>query len=128
MSNTTIDLESPYIPAAIYLDESDMIEYVRSDTACFYRRVDGFLTVAYSTKTRELVGFRVKGFKNFFLKYLQPKYKLIDADFIPLVGVIEQALEVVGDEVTHDPPRRDAYRKVLRMAHDDRVEIQPLAA
>ena len=115
------------MPAAIYLNEADMIEYVRSDTACFYRRVDGFLTVAYSTKTRDLVGFRVKGFKNFFLKHLQPKYKLIDADFIPLVSVIEQALEVVGEEVTEDPPRREAYRKVRRMAHDDRVEIQPLA-
>lgn len=128
MSNATINLESPYIPAAIYLDEADMVEYVRSDTACFYRRVDGFLTLAYSIKTRELLGFRVKGFKNFFLKHLRPKYKLIAADFVPLVGVIEQALEVVGEEVTRDPPRREAYLKVRRMAHDDRVEIQPLAA
>jgi hypothetical protein len=77
-------------------------------------------------KLHELVGFRVKGFKNFFVKYLQPKYKLIDADFVPLVSVIEEALGVVGEKVTHD--QRDAYRQVRRMAHDDRVEIEPLAA
>lgn len=101
-----IDLETPYVPAAIYFDEADMVEYVRHDATCFYRRVDGFLTLAYSAKTRELVGFRVKGFKNFFLKHLQPTYKLIEADFVPLVGVIEQLLEVIGQEVTRDPPRR----------------------
>jgi hypothetical protein len=126
MSNASIDLESPYNRAAIYLDDADMIEYLRSDVACFYRRVDGFLTLAFSMKTHELVGFRVKGFKNFFVKYLQPKYKLIDADFVPLVSVIEEALGVVGEKVTHD--QRDAYRQVRRMAHDDRVEIEPLAA
>lgn len=127
MSNVSNDLAAEYARAAIYLDEADMVEYVRSDTACFYRRVDGFLTLAYSLKTRELIGFRVKGFKNFFLKYLQPKYKMIDADFVPLVGVIEEVLGVVGKEVTSDPPRREAYRQVRRMAHDDCVEIEPPA-
>ena len=52
---------------------------------------------------------------------------MIDADFVPLVSVIEEVLGVVGKEITSDPPRRDAYRQVRRMAHDDRVEIEPLA-
>ena len=89
---------------------------------------DGFLTLALDIKTRELNGFRLKGFKNFFIKHLQPRYKLLDDDFIPLVSVIEEAVQVVGDNVIRDQETKDAYRAVKRMAHDDRVEIAPIAA
>jgi hypothetical protein len=122
------DLKTAYVPAAIYLEDADSVEYVRKDVACVYRRVDGFLTLALDMETRELNGFRLKGFKNFFIKHLKPKYKLLDDDFIPLVSVIEEAVQLVGDEVTSDPEKKTAYRAVKRMAHDDRVAIEPLAA
>lgn len=122
------DLTTPYVPAAIYLDDADSIEYVRRDVACVYHRVDGFLTLALDMKSRELNGFRLKGFKNFFLTHLQPKYKLLDDDFVPLVSVIEEVVAVIGSEVTKDPERKSAYREVKKMAHDDRLAIEPLAA
>lgn len=122
------DLSAQYVPAAVYLDDADSVEYVRRDVACVYRRVDGILTLVLDMKTRQLNGFRLKGFKNFFLKYLQPKYKLLDDDFVPLVSAIEEAIQVVGDQVMSDPQRRAAYRDARRMAHDDKVGIEYLQA
>lgn len=104
-NNDAPDLHSPYRPVALYLDDADSVEYVRRDVACVYRRVDGFLTLALDLKTRELTGFRLKGFKNFFLKHLQPKYKLLDDDFMPMVSVIEEAVKVMGDELVNHPER-----------------------
>jgi hypothetical protein len=131
MSNTTIDmadLETEYRGVAVYLEDADTVEYVRRDTACLYHRVDGILTLALDLETRQINGFRLKGFKNFFLKYLQPKYRLLDDDFIPLVSAIEQAIQVVGEEITRDPDRQKAYRQAKCMAHEDSVSIKPLAA
>jgi hypothetical protein len=122
------DLKTSYVPVALYLEDADSVEYVRRDIACVYHRVDGFLTLALDMKTRELNGFRLKGFKNFFIKHLQPKYKLLDDDFIPLVSVIEDAAQLVGERVTRDPAAKTAYLAVKRMAHEDRVTIEPLAA
>jgi hypothetical protein len=131
MNTPTIDvsdLQTPYVPTALYLEDADTVEYVRRDVACVYHRVDGFLTLALDLKTRKLNGFRLKGFKNMFLKHLKPKYNLLDHDFIPLVSVIEEAVQLIGDDVTRDLQRKTAYREVKQMAHDDRVSIEPLAA
>jgi hypothetical protein len=122
------DLSAKYVPAAVYLDDADSVEYVRRDVACVYRRVDGILTLVLDMKTRELNGFRLKGFKNFFLKHLQPKYKYLDDDFMPMVSVIEEAVKLMGDELVSHPERKAAYREVKRMAHDERVSIEPIAA
>lgn len=122
------DLRSQYRPVAMYLDDADSVEYVRRDAACVYRRVDGFLTLVLDLKTRELAGFRLKGFRNFFLTYLQPKYQLLDDDFMPMVSVIEEAVKVMGDELVNHPERKAAYREVKRMAHNERVSIDRLAA
>jgi hypothetical protein len=122
------DLNAEYVPAAVYLDDADSVEYVRRDVACVYRRVDGLLTLVLDLNTRKLNGFRLKGFKNFFLKHLQPKYQLLDDDFMPMVSVIEEAVRVMGDELVSHPERKAAYREVKRMAHDERVSIEPIAA
>jgi hypothetical protein len=126
--HTIPDLNAQYVPAAIYLDDADSVEYVRRDVACVYRRVDGFLTLVLDLETRKLNGFRLKGFKNFFLKHLQPKHKLLDDDFMPIVSVIEEAVKLMGDELVSHPERKAAYREVKRMAHDERVSIEPIAA
>jgi hypothetical protein len=121
-------LESEYIPQAVYYADADTVEYVRRDAPCVYRRIDGMLTLALDLRTREITGFRLKGFKNFFINHLKPKYKLIDGDFIPLVSVIEQALQVVGDKVCVDKADVEAYRSARKIAHEDRVALEPLAA
>ncbi len=122
------DLHSQYIPAALYLTDADSVEYVRHDVPCLYQRIDGILTLAFDLHTRELVGFRLKGFKNFFLTHLKPKYQFLDGDFIALVSVIEQAIQVFGDHFCADRARIEAYRRARKMAHEDRVVLEPLAA
>lgn len=121
-------LDSEYIPRAVYYADADMVEYVRRDAPCVHRRIDGILTLALDLRTREITGFRLKGFKNFFINHLKPKYKLIDGDFISLVSVIEQALQVVGDKVCIDKADVEAYRSARKIAHDDRVALEPIAA
>jgi hypothetical protein len=120
------DLHSPYEPVALYLDDADTVEYMRRDAAVVYRRVDGFLTLALDLKNRDLVGFRLKGFRNFFLKHLKPRYRLIDDDFISLVSVIEEAVQVMGDEHFSDQSRKDAYRQVRKMAFEGNASIEPI--
>jgi hypothetical protein len=67
--------------------------------------------------------------KFFFLNHLKSKYQFLDGDFIALVSVIEQAIQIVGDRLCSDPARVDAYRKARKMAHEDRVALEePLAA
>jgi len=123
------DLHFQYVPKALYYADADTVEYTRQDVPCIQRRIDGILTLALDLRTRELVGFRVKGFRNFFLTHLKPKYKLLDGDFIALVSVIEEALELVGNSMCPSDANVDAYRKARKMAHEDRVALEePLAA
>lgn len=126
MNNQIIqDLTVEYSPAAIYLDDADSVEYVRRDVSSVYRRVDGFLTLVLDMKTKELNGFRLKGFRNFFLKHLKPRYQLIDDDFISLVSVIEEAVQVMGAKIVSDPQRKDAYRQARKMAFEGMAKIDP---
>ncbi len=120
------DLRSSYEPTALYLDDADSVEYVRHDVACVYQRVDGFLTLVLDMKTREMNGFRLKGFRNFFLKHLKPKYQLLDDDFISLVSVIEEAVQVMGDKLISHPERKDAYRLARKMAFEGKAAIEPI--
>ena len=122
------DLGTDYQPVAIYLEDADSVEYFRQDAPRVYRRVDGFLTLVLDMKTRELTGFRLKGFRNFFLNHLITKSQILDDDFIPLVSAIEDLVKLIGDELTRDLERKEAYRQAKRMAHQDSVAIEPLAA
>ena len=128
ITHPTPDLHSVYQPVALYLDDADSVEYMRRDVACVYRRVDCFLTLALDLKTRELTGFRLKGFRNFFLNHLKPRYKLLDHDFISLVSVIEEAVQVMGDKLVADPERQDAYWQARKMAHEGNATIEPIGA
>ena len=124
-----VELRSGYVPSAIYYADADTVEYVQKDGPCIHRRIDGILTLTLDLQTRELIGFRIKGFRNFFINHLKPKYKLLDGDFIPLVSVLERAVEVVGYTVCPTDDSVEAYRKARKMAHDDRVALEdPLAA
>ena len=56
---------------------------------------------------------------------------VLDDDFVPLVSAIEEAIQVIGDQLMNNPERKAAYREARRMAHDDKVcieHMEPLAA
>ena len=45
-----------------------------------------------------------------------------------LPSVIEEAVKVLGDELVSHPERKAAYRDVKRMAHNERISIDRIAA
>lgn len=127
MNLEQIDLTTPYTPVAIYYDDGDYVEYVRRDDPIVYRRVDEFLTLAIDMFSRDLVGFRLKGFRNFFINVLQKKYEMQDHDFIPLVAILEDAITSVGNRtVKDDQQTRDAYDSARKIAREDNPRLPPM--
>lgn len=118
------NLTTEYTPVAIYFSGSDTVEYVRRDAPTVYRRVDGFLTLIFDMKNRdELVGFQLKGFRNF---YLQDEVRaVLGEDFLTLVGLLERAMTRLGDGV-FDEAEKQAYDRARRLALEDRVELRDL--
>lgn len=112
-----------YKPSAIYLQDSDCLEYVRFDVPNIYRRVDEFLTLVISMDEREPIGFSLKGFRNFYLrKYAK---KAMAPEFRNLVCLIEEIVGEIGDEIFSED-KRTAYRKALEIAKDDEVQLNDL--
>ena len=118
-------LTTPYQPVAIYYHESDSVEYVRHDAPCLYRRIDDFLTLILDTSTREIIGFRLKGFRNFYLRHLEKVLRRFDTDFLALVSVVEEHVKAVGDDA-FDVGRREAYSAAREIALNDKVRLDDL--
>jgi hypothetical protein len=115
-----------YAPIAVYYEDADSLEYVRRDEPSVYRRIDELLTLVLSLETREVIGFRLKGFNNFYLRYLKSKYHLRDDQFPMLVNLMQDALSLLGDAVFSQRERRAAYEKALSIAAEDSVELREL--
>jgi hypothetical protein len=118
-------LDGNYCPAAVYYPDSDCVEYVKSDGFFLYDRIDQFLTLVLDSDSRQVVGFKLKGFRNIFesrLKYVQ---KLHDSAFFDLVKVIEIVFTDIGNEVFDDKDdrRQDAYKSAVLIAANDNVII-----
>jgi hypothetical protein len=126
------NLSTPYTPVALYLEESDSLEYVKADGPCVYKRVDPLLTLVLDMRTRKLIGFRIKGFKNFYLKSLKDNHTLLRSEFLLAASVLERAMELAARRFfdTHDERKASAYREAWKLAADDKVELRdlPLAA
>lgn len=122
-------LSAEYAKAAIYYDLSDTVEYLRVDESCVYRRIDSRLTLALDMDTGAVVGFRIKGFKNFYLRELKPFCDKLGVEFVDLAQAFVSAVEQVGDEVV-DVERLKAYRQAYEIAANDNVVLRdlPLAA
>ena len=121
-------LETRYVPVATYFEESDSVEYVRRDVATFYRRVDPILTLVYDLFEKELIGFRLKGFRNFYIRHLQTEVEEDDRRFLAVVRVLEKAFQVLGDQMfeSDQNERRDAYRQAQQIATEDKVTLADL--
>lgn len=119
-------LAGRYVPVARYFQPGDYVEYVREDRPCIYRRIDQFLTLALDIHTKSLIGFRLKGFNNFFLSHLKPRYRLLDDQFVALVSVIEVAVTKAAIEVFETADAKAAYTDAYNMAFVDNVELRNL--
>lgn len=117
------NLTTAYQAVALYYEGADSLEYIRADVPAIYRRVDGFLTLIFDMSQREeLIGFQLKGFKNFYLQD-EVRTKLGD-DFLSLVGLLERAVTLAADDMFD--ARKDAYERARRLALEDKVELHDL--
>jgi hypothetical protein len=113
-----------YAPIAIYYDESDSVEYLREDVACVYRRIDNRLTLALEIDSRALIGFRLKGFKNFYIRHIKEKYKLDDQQFLSIIPVLEEIINLVGVKLFEDKGIKEAYENAFKIAEEDHVLLK----
>ena len=121
------ELSGQYDPVAVYYEDADMVEYMREDVPSVSRRIDEFLTLELKMESREPIGFKLKGFKNFYLRYLKDDVPVdVDRDhFLALVKVIEKAIHVLGDEAFEND-RKAAYDQAYRIAEEDGAELHEL--
>ncbi|WP_072387525.1 hypothetical protein [Hyphomicrobium sp. CS1BSMeth3] len=114
-------IANTYEPIAIYYSDADYVEYIRKDVPCVQRRVDEYLTLSLELYSRELVGFRIKGFRNLYIQHLRETQRVLDHEqFLRLVRVIEKTVELVGHSVfEEDKVRAEAYRAAHTLAQED---------
>jgi hypothetical protein len=109
MNHGPKNLTTPYTPVAVFYEEADLVEYVSADIPAVAKRVDALLTLLVNMRDRnEVIGFRLKGFKNYYLRNLVG----LD-DFVTLVTILEQEMTKIGDEAFD---RREAYKKARAVA------------
>lgn len=113
-----------YEPQAIYYEQADSLEYIRRDEPAVYRRVDEYLTLILHLQTRQLIGFKLKGFRNLYLSHLKPKYQLDQSHYLKLINVLEHAMSVRGNAIFTETERRSAYRDALEIAGQDDVSVE----
>jgi hypothetical protein len=114
MNAAACNLSTPYKPVAVYYEEADSVEYLRADVPCVYRRVDDLLTLVMDIRDRDnLVGFRLKGFKSYYLDNLAHL-----GEFVSLVGILERQMSSAGHHFV------EAYNKARVMALEDKVSLE----
>jgi hypothetical protein len=115
-----------YTSVAVYYEDADSLEYVRHDVPSVYRRIDDLLTLVLSMKTREVMGFKLKGFRHFYLKNIQNKVSTKDDQFPELIVILEQAIRKLGNEVFEERERLSAYATAREIAQEDEVHISDI--
>jgi hypothetical protein len=115
-------------PSAVYFDDADCVEYVAEDTACVYERVDTFLTLINDETRHIAVGFKLKGFRNWFIRH-KDEHGLSDKHFVELVKVLESVCGECGEEEYGDDTRRKlAYQAARKLARGVKLYDLPKAA
>jgi len=123
---TGIDLQARYSPVAVYYEDADTVEYIRQDVASVNRHIDDFLTLVFDMNGRQPIGFRLKGFKNFYVHHFKSAKGNDDRDqFLTLVGLIEAAAKLIGNQVIKDA-RRAAYDQAYQIAKEDNAQLREL--
>ncbi len=74
-------------------------------------------------ETRRPIGFKLKGFRNFYLRYLKPKHDLQEQHFLLLIDILQDAMGVDGEAILQAAERSSAYRQALEIAQVDNVRL-----
>ncbi len=117
-----LDKIGPFAPKALYYADADALEYVRIDSPVVYRRVDDLLTLILDLEERKPVGFKIKGFRNIYLR----TFKTDNTHFLRMVTVLEKIMTELGDGFFHQDSRREAYKVATNIAMEDQVIVSDL--
>lgn len=115
-----------YAPTALYFQDADSIEYTRVDAPCIHRRIDAILTLILEMDTREPVGFKVKGFKYFYMRIRNKCEGELGQEFIDLTRVLSEAFSMLGDSIFEQSRKKErmAYEEAIDIATRDAVTIR----
>lgn len=117
-------------PHAAYYEDMDYIEYVTADVITVAERVDPFLTILWDKNQDKVIGFKLKGFRNYFENIFKPLYDLNNDEFVQLASAIEHLYTIEGitivrqlqDEKSRDR-NRQAYRRAMELAANQNVRL-----
>ena len=71
----------------------------------------------------------MKGFKCLYNEVLKPRLELKGVEFVELVPAIERAFTKLGQTMfPSDEERKRAYRAAWKLAEDEQVTIEAIAA
>jgi len=113
-------------PLAVYFADADCVEYVAEDTVCVYDRIDHFLTLIRDETQMFPIGFKLKGFRNWFER-IKDDLGYDEGHFVELVKVLETVCSSIGDEsFGDDVQRRQAYKAAAKLARDKDVKLYDL--
>lgn len=125
---TAIDMISEYKPVALYYDDADSVEYVRVDGPSVSRRIDAFLTLILDMDDRsKVIGFRLKGFRNFYSKHFRLINEALNDEFLALVSVIEKRVTEIANnhfDRAEAAQRLEAYKCARDIAAKDSVILR----
>jgi hypothetical protein len=115
-----------FSPHAAYYEALDCIEYVNKDCTVIAERIDEVLTLLRKNGTQEYVGFKIKGFRNYFEKNLKQMYRhLNEKDFMTLTNVMEPIFQERAPELMSSKKHtaKSAYRIVYEMIDNNAIEL-----
>lgn len=108
-----------FVPYASYNEELDCVEYLEANTLFIANRIDDILTLL-KDETGKVIGFKLKGFKNYFNTNLKDRFELEETQFLPLIKLIEAILTLDAKRINQDSFKRSAYQAVLQLSNNKR--------
>lgn len=119
----TESLNGPIVPEATYFSDSDCVEYVGQEGLAIHRRIDEKLTLILDD-TRTPIGFKLKGFRNQYQKWIQAKAVLERPAFVDMVAALEWVCSELGDVLMKNTDRRKAYKAAVDLAAERSVKLR----
>jgi hypothetical protein len=117
------DKDRNYVPRTTYIQESDLIIYVRTDSICLYERIDEFVTIIRDIDNNEIVGFQLKRFQHALNNYLS-NVNSHDVHTALLIDVIYANFNSIYDLTTNINPQITlVYQEIYRIASADTLSV-----
>ncbi|MDT8397349.1 MAG: hypothetical protein RQ899_01900 [Pseudomonadales bacterium] len=116
-----VDLSVEFTKCACYYSSIDCVEYLADDFLAIADRIDPFLTVLWNEDFSDYVGFKLKGFRAW---YVDSNYK--GSDFNLLVKALEDFVTKMGDEMFSEDEagkRKTVYKNVIDFVNRENIGI-----